>query len=105
VPTPVTVTVPGIDLKPLPYPGVNPGYVLGAVRPAYQTTQPYQQQFYWGQQPYFYQMQDLARYNQIPGGLPAAETQPVPYYAQPAAYELPIYGPDMTILNPPKVTR
>lgn len=97
------ITPPNVNplfLEPLPYPGVNPGFVLGAVRPAYQTQQPYQQQFYWGAQPYFYQMEDLARYNQIPGGLPPPEYQPTPYYAQPAAYQLPIYGPGMSIIPP-----
>jgi hypothetical protein len=80
-------------------PGVNPGEVLGAIRPAYQTTQPYQQQYYWGQQPYFAQRSDLVNYNQIPGGLPPPDYQPTPWFAQPAAYELPVYGPGMNIVG------
>ena len=49
-------------------PGLNPGYVVTGVNPPmYQTTNPYQSQYYWGQHPYMQNMSDLARYNQVPG--------------------------------------
>jgi len=89
-----------IFLEPLAYPGVNPGFVLGAVRPAYEATAPYQQRYYWGAQPYFRYMEDLANYNVIPGGLPPRPEQPMPWWAQPVAYQLPTYGPNMEIIPP-----
>lgn len=49
----------------LQYPGVNPGLVGAAVRPAYATTSPVQAQYYWGRQPYFAYTEDLANYNQV----------------------------------------
>jgi hypothetical protein len=49
-------------------PGLNPGWVVTGVNPPmYQTTNPYQSQYYWGKHPYMQNMADLARYNQVPG--------------------------------------
>lgn len=52
------------QVSPLVNPGLNPGWIQGV--PHYQTTSPYQAQFYWGQHPYqpgptF----DPALYNQV----------------------------------------
>ena len=49
--------------RALQYPGVNPGLVGAAIRPAYATTSPVQSQYYWGRQPYFAYTEDLDRYN------------------------------------------
>jgi hypothetical protein len=46
-------------------PGLNPGFI-GPVKPFYQTTNPVQSQFYWGQHPYMATGADLANYNNIP---------------------------------------
>jgi hypothetical protein len=45
--------------------GLNPG-MIGPVKPFYQTTNPVQSQFYWGQHPYMATGADLANYNNIP---------------------------------------
>ena len=83
--------------QPLQYPGVNPGLVGAAVRPAYETTSPVQSRYYWGRQPYFAQVEDLANYNQVP--MPA---QPFGiqqgYFEQPLALpSIPVYGENMFI--------
>jgi hypothetical protein len=82
---------------PLQYPGVNPGLVGGAVRPAYQTTSPVQSQYYWGRQPYFAYTEDLANYNQV-----AMPSQPwgqqQGYFEQPLALpQIPVYGENMFV--------
>lgn len=51
---------------PLAYPGMNPGFMLAGVQPAYQTTSPVQSQYYWGSQPFMQTTADLANYNQVP---------------------------------------
>lgn len=91
------INIPSLPTGGLVYPGVNPGFVLGAVKPAYPGSESYEQQYYWGQQPYFYQMSDLARYNQPPGGLPPRPQAPTPWWAQEyTAGQFPTYGEDLT---------
>ena len=47
--------------------GLNPGWVVTGVNPPmYQTTNPYQSQYYWGKRPLMQNMADLAKYNQVP---------------------------------------
>jgi hypothetical protein len=82
----------------LQYPGVNPGLVGAAVRPAYETTSPVQSQYYWGRQPYFAYTSDLANYNQV-----AMPTTPFGiqqgYFEQPLALpEIPVYGENMFVV-------
>jgi hypothetical protein len=52
------------DLAPLVNPGLNPGQIRAT--PYYQTTDPVQSQYYWGQRPYMATEADLANYNVIP---------------------------------------
>ena len=52
------------DLAPLVNPGLNPGQIRAT--PYYQTTDPVQSQYYWGQRPYMASAADLANYNVIP---------------------------------------
>ena len=53
-------------------PGANPGWFVGGYpTPAYETTNPYQAQFYWGQQPYVGPGQSREVYNQVPPGVGA----------------------------------
>ena len=59
---PFVPTTPG-QVGKLVYPGLNPGFVQAGIRPAYQTSSPVQSQYAWTQQPYFYDMRDLMRYN------------------------------------------
>jgi hypothetical protein len=67
-------------------PGQNPGWFTGDFpTPAYQTTNPYQAQFYWGQQPYVGPNQPRETYNQIPA---AAGTQGFGLQAGPGQYDL-----------------
>ena len=67
-------------------PGQNPGWFAGGFpTPAYQTTNPYQAQFYWGQQPYVGPNQPRETYNQIPA---AAGTQRFGLQAGPAQYDV-----------------
>jgi hypothetical protein len=82
----------------LQYPGVNPGLVGAAVRPAYETTSPVQSQYYWGRQPYFAYTDDLANYNQV-----AMPTTPFGiqqgYFEQPLALpQIPVYGENMFVM-------
>jgi len=73
--TPKPATLPTRPALPIPTylggglvnPGVNPGFLVTAVNPPrYQTTNPYQSQYYWGQHPYMQNMSDLANYNAVP---------------------------------------
>jgi len=67
-------------------PGQNPGWFAGGFpTPAYQTTNPYQAQFYWGQQPYVGPNQPRETYNQIPA---AAGTQGFGLQAGPSQYDI-----------------
>ena len=67
-------------------PGQNPGWFAGDFpAPAYQTTNPFQSQFYWGQQPYVGPNQPRETYNQIPA---AAGTQGFGLQAGPAQYDM-----------------
>ena len=52
------------DLPALVNPGLNPGQIRAT--PYYQTTDPVQSQYYWGQRPYMASAADLANYNVIP---------------------------------------
>ena len=52
------------DLAPLVNPGLNPGKIRAT--PYYQTTDPVQSQYYWGQRPYMASEADLPNYNVIP---------------------------------------
>ena len=52
------------DLAPLVNPGLNPGQIRAM--PYYQTTDPVQSQYYWGQRPYIASEADLVNYNVIP---------------------------------------
>ena len=65
-------------------PGQNPGWFTGNFpAPAYQTTNPYQAQFYWGQHPYVGANQPREVYNQIPA---EAGTQGFGLQAGPSQY-------------------
>jgi hypothetical protein len=67
-------------------PGQNPGWFAGGFpTPAYQTTNPYQAQFYWGQHPYVGANQPRETYNQIPA---AAGTQGFGLQAGPGQYDI-----------------
>ena len=46
-------------------PGLNPGY-LTTQTPFYQTTDPVQSQYYWGQHPYIKTLADIGEYNKVP---------------------------------------
>jgi hypothetical protein len=47
--------------------GVNPGYIIApAAQPAYETTNPYQAQFNWGQRPLIKTMDELPNYTPPP---------------------------------------
>ena len=52
------------DLPALVNPGLNPGKIRAT--PYYQTTDPVQSQYYWGQRPYMATEADLVNYNVIP---------------------------------------
>ena len=52
------------DLPALVNPGLNPGHIRAT--PFYQTTDPVQSQYYWGQHPYMASAADLPNYNVIP---------------------------------------
>ena len=52
------------DLPALVNPGLNPGKIRAT--PYYQTTDPVQSQYYWGQRPYMASEADLPNYNVIP---------------------------------------
>jgi hypothetical protein len=59
--------IPYFDGGGLVNPGLNPGYLVTAVNPPmYQTTNPYQSQYYWGQHPYMQSQADLPYYNDVP---------------------------------------
>jgi len=67
-------------------PGQNPGFFAGEVpAAAYQTTNPYQSQFYWGHQPYVGPNQPRETYNQIPA---TAGTQGFGLQAGPGQYDV-----------------
>ena len=66
---PINWGATGRTLTPL---GVNPGFAVGAgQQPMYQTTNPYQSQFFWGQRPGYNTMEDLAQNYNRPPGAPA----------------------------------
>ena len=67
-------------------PGQNPGWFAGNFpKPAYQTTNPYQAQFFWGQHPYVGPNESRDIYNQVQ---PGAGTQGFGLQAGPAQYDV-----------------
>ena len=89
--------------QPLQNPGLNPGLVGAGIRPAYDTSSPVQSQYYWGRQPFFNTVDDLAKYNQVP------QAQQQPWGIQQGNFEQPVdyaalntYGPNM-FMNAPAV--
>jgi hypothetical protein len=66
-------------------PGANPGWLAGDfVKPAYETTNPYQSKFYWGKHPYVDTATNRDVYNQTQ---PYAGTQGFGLQAGPAQYD------------------
>jgi len=80
-------------------PGMNPGWLAGSFpKPAFQTTNPYQAQFYWGQHPYVPTLEQRDVYNQVQ---PQAGTQPFGLQAGPKQYDLNAYLASLNQNVPP----
>jgi hypothetical protein len=93
---PVNWGATGRTLTPL---GVNPGFVVGAgQQPMYQTTNPYQSQFFWGQRPGYNTFEDLVQnYNRPPG----APAQGYGLQAGPATFDVNQYIQSLNQNMPP----